>query len=133
MADMANIVVKAANGTTDVTYSKLNPSSGDGVSALWRNESAPGSMGHKPTFQVSTRWNGPKTARRCEGVFKMHQTATDSTTGLISIVNTIPISFSALVPVEVPDSVSAEAVAQAANLFASALIKESVKTGFAPT
>ena len=133
MPSMANIVVKKADGATDVTYAALQPSSGDGVAAVWRNESAGTSSAVKPTVSMSSRWNGPKTARRVDVSYVYPHTYTDTNTGLVLVKDKVPVTLSAVVPAAVPDTVVAEAVAQAMNLLDSALFVESVKTGYAPT
>lgn len=133
MPSMANIVVKKADGTTDVTYTALQPASGDGVAAVWRNEAAGTSSAVKPTVSMSSRWNGPKTARRIDVSFVYPHTYTDANTGLALVKDKVPVTLSAVVPAAVPDTVVAEAVAQAMNLFDSTLFVDSVKTGYAPT
>lgn len=133
MPSMANITVKAANGTTDVVYTAMAPSSGDGVAAIWRNEAAGTATAFKPTFSLVSKSNGNKTARRVNATYYMPQTATDSTTGLTRVVNSIPITFSAALPVEVPQTNIDEAVHQLTNLLSSTLVRDALKAGFAPT
>jgi len=133
MPSMANIVVKKADGVTNVTYTALQPASGDGVAAVWRNEAAGTSSAVKPAVSMSSRWNGPKTARRVDVSFVYPHTYTDANTGLVLVKDKVPVTLSAVVPAAVPDTVVAEAVAQAMNLFVSTLFVDSVKAGYAPT
>lgn len=133
MANMANIVVKKADGVTDVTFTALQPSSGDGVSAVWRCESVGSAAGLRPTLTLSSRWNGPRTARRLDAQVQYPQIYTDTATGLSAVRNRVVITVSAVIPVEMPDSDVAEAVMQAFNLFDSQLFTDSVKAGYAPT
>lgn len=133
MPSMANITVKAANGTTDVVYTAMAPSSGDGVPAVWRNEAGGSATAFKASFSLSSRYNGPKTARRLNGVFDLPQTATDTTTSLVSVINRIPVSFSIALPVSCPQSVIDEAVHQVTNLLASTLVRDALKSGYSPT
>lgn len=133
MANMADITVKKADGTTNITYTALSPSAGDSVPAVWRSETAGSAPGFKPVLKLWSKNNGPRTARRVEYTFSYPQTATDSTTGIVSVVN-VPIGGGYFVlPNEVPDAVMAEFVEQGVNLLGSALIKTSIKAGFAPT
>jgi len=111
MPTMANITVKKSDGTTDVTFSALQGSSGDGVAAVWRCESVGTAAGHKPSVTMTSRWNGPRTARRVDASFMYPQIATDTATGLTSVVNKVPVTISAVVPVAVPDTVVAESIA----------------------
>lgn len=131
MPQIANITVKAANGTTDVVYTAMTPSSGDTTPAFWRAEGSGASASLRATFQLSSKWNGPKTARRVTGAFQYPQTATVD--GVETVINRVPVEFSFLVPQAVPDTLIAEAVAQAANLIKATLIQDSIKSGFAPT
>ncbi len=133
MPAMANITVKKADGTTDIVYSGISPSAGDTVPALWRCEAVSTAAGLRPTLQMLTKWNGPRTARRMEASFQYPEIVTDSVTSVSRVRNRIPVTISAVIPVEVPDSVVNEAVAQAFNLVASALFKSSTSSGFAPT
>lgn len=133
MANMANITVKKADGTTDIVYTALTPSAGDSIPAVWRQEDATKPAGGRPVASLLTKWNGPKTARRSEMSYTRPITYTDTTTGLTKVAHRIPVTISAVVPQEVSDAEIAEAVHQAGNLFVSALIRDSVKAGFAPT
>lgn len=133
MAQIANIVVKKADGVTDITFTALQPSSGDGVAAVWRSETVGSAAGHKPTLQMSSRWNGPRTARRVDISFQYPQLYTDSTTGLTAVKNRVPITVSAVIPSDMPDAEVGEAVAQAMNLVDSTLVVDSMKSGYAPT
>jgi hypothetical protein len=130
---MADIVVKKDDGTTNVTYVALNPSSGDGVPAYWRQEAMATQANLKATSSLRSAWNGPRDARRVQFDFTYPHVSTDSTTGLTSIVARVPISVTATVPQLVPDTVVAEAVSQCANLLSSTLVKACFKAGFAAT
>jgi hypothetical protein len=80
-----------------------------------------------------SQYNGNRTARRIDLSFKYPQAVTDSTTSVVSVANTVPLSMSITIPLGVPDSIVAEAVAQATNLLHSTLIVDSLKAGYAPT
>jgi len=133
MPAMANVTVKAANGTTDVVYSALNPSSGDKVPALWRAEAAGLSSNLRPTLDLVSQWNGPRTARRITGTYMYPYVFTNASTFEKSVRARIPIIYSATVPVEVPDTEIAEAISQFNNLLVATLVKDCIKLGFAPT
>lgn len=133
MASMADITVKKNDGATNVVYVALNPSSGDTVPAAWRQEAMGLQADLRATMSIRSQWNGPRTARRIEGTFQYPHVSTDTTTGLTTVVARVPISFTATVPVNIPDTVVAEAISQHANLLASTLIKDSCKLGYAPT
>lgn len=133
MPQMADITVKKADAVTNITYSALTPSSGDKVAAQWRSETAGLAAGLRPTFTMQSQYNGPRTARRVDFTFQYPFTVTDSTTTVTTVKARVPFSGSMTLPVEIPDTVVAEAVAQACNLLVSTLAQSSFKTGFAPT
>jgi hypothetical protein len=130
---MANITVKKNDGTTDVVYNALSPSSGDGVAAVWRQDAMATQANLKAMVSLRTAWNGPRDARRVQLDFQYPHVSTDSTTGITSVIARVPISFTATVPTSVPDTVVAEAVSQCMNLGVSVLMKDSFKAGYAPT
>lgn len=127
MPNMANITVKAANGTTDVVYNALTPSAGDSVSAMWRPNAASTIAGHRPVVQMRTQFNGPRTARR------VHISGKYPVVVGGAIVATIPVEYNMTLPTGIEDSAAAEAVHQFNNLLVNILITDSIKAGFAPT
>lgn len=133
MPSMADLVVKKADGTTNVTFNALTPSSGDTVPAVWRQEAMATQPNLKATASLRTGWNGPRDARRAQLDFSYPFVATDTTTGLTSVVARIPIQVTATIPQLVTDAIISEAVAQAGNIFAAALVQSAVKAGYAPT
>lgn len=133
MPSMANITVKKNDGTTDIVWTGVCPSSGDGVPAIWRSETVGSAPMHYPTLEVRSRFNGQKTARRVDSNFVYPQIATDTTTSLVSVVNRATFQSSAAIPMGMPAADIAEAVSQYANLLTAALIKDTHKSGFAPT
>lgn len=132
MPQMANITVKKNDGTTDVTYTGVVPSSGDKSPAIWRNTSVGTASAHRPEFQLLSFANGPKTARKLEGKVMYPVLATGSD-GKVNVVDRGWIMVSGILPTTMNDTDVNELVSQAFNLFASALVKDSFKSGYAPT
>lgn len=132
MPQLANIVVKKNDGVTDVTFTGIQPSAGDKAPAIWRNESVGSAVAHRPTLVLSSRNNGTGTARRLEGqaVFPSTVTGTD---GRVTVADRIIINVSGVIPNGVPSTEVNEAVSQALNLLAATLVKDSFKTGYAPS
>lgn len=129
MPQMANITVKAANGTTDVVYTAMTPASGDGTAAQWRAEGSGASAAVRATVSCTSKYNGPKTARRVVAEFQLPQVATVD--GVETVMNRVPVGLTIAVPLNAPDSVIDEAVAQATNFFSSPLFRNIMKTGYA--
>lgn len=131
MATMANIVVKKADNTTDITWTALSQSAGDKSPAQWRSNTASTISGNRPTFSMSTQWNGPRTARQVTASGKFPLLATEN--GVEVVKGYVPMTYNITLPQAVADATLNEAVYQFANLIASALIKQSASEGFAPS
>lgn len=133
MPAMADIVVKKSDTTTDVTYTAVVPSAGDQTSARWMNNSVGTAPGHKPSVNLSSRNNGPKTARRLDGHYEYPSLTTSTDTGKTTVTDKCVIDISAVVPLGMAQADIDEACAQALNVFASTLFKACFKAGYAPT
>jgi hypothetical protein len=133
MATATSITVKKADGTTDIVYTLLTGSGGDSSPAVWRSATASGTNGQQPTFQILTRDNGNKTARRVEMSGKFPSVYTNSNTGQTEVRGVIPFSASFAIPSNVTQADMNEAAAQVCNLIGSTMAKSAVSTGFAPT
>lgn len=133
MPTMADITVKKNDGTTNVVFVALAPSSGDTVPSVWRQEAMATQPNLKATCSLRSGWNGPRDSRRVQMDFMYPHSATDSSTGLTSVVARVPIQVTATVPQLIPDTVIAEAVAQCGNLLTSTLIQSCFKAGYAAT
>lgn len=132
MPQMANIVVKKNDGVADATYTAMIPSAGDKSAAVWRNNSVGTAPAFRPEFQLLSQSNGPKTARRVTSKFLYPSLATGSD-GKVNVVDKVIIELSAVIPQGMSDSDVAEAVSQGVNLCSSILVKDSLKSGYAPT
>lgn len=133
MPNMANVTVKAANGTTDVVFVAQSPSGGDGIPAIWRIDAEGTNPAVRPSFQLRAGWNGPKTLRRSEALYVHPYAYTDANTGLSLSKSKVSVQITVQVPQDIPDTTADEAVARAVNMAASALIKECFATGFSAT
>jgi hypothetical protein len=133
MPSIADIVVLKNDGTTNVTYVAKAPSAGDSVPAVWRNESAGTAPAHFPEFRLVTRdvKKGLSRAARMTYVYPM--TALNSTTNVTAVVERCRISADWEFPKGMTQATMDEAISQLANLLVSALVKSSLKAGYAPT
>lgn len=130
MPSMADITVKKADGTTDVVYAALTPAAGDKTPARWSLTAASTKANLRPTYESSSRFNGPKTARAIDLTLKFPEVV--SVSSVDTIIGTAHVAISGVIPLQMSDAAIAEAVAQAANLFKSTLIQASVKAGYSP-
>jgi len=132
MPNMANIVVKKADGSTDVTYTSVVASAGDKSEALWRNTALGASPNLQPWLRVRSQFNGPRTVRRVEGSYGYYSTYTDSN-DQEQVKASVVGSFVFQVPMVANSDDASEASAQFGNILASTLMKAVNSSGFAPT
>jgi hypothetical protein len=130
MPNMADIVVKKNDGTTDITYSALTPSAGDKTPARWSSNTVSTKASLRPTFTMSSRFNGGSTARHASCVGKYPSYVTVS--GVDSLLGNTIFNLEAVVPLQLPDSDIAEAISQFTNLVKSTLLQACLKAGYAP-
>lgn len=132
MPQMANITVKKDNGTTDIVFTAMTPSGGDGVPAVWRSTSVGSAANHQPELRLVSKEASRGTKRHVRATFVYPQTATNTTTGVTSVVDRAIGSADFTVSKGMAQTDINEFASQFANLIASALAKEAVKSGFAP-
>lgn len=133
MPQMANIVVKKNDGTTDVTYTGVVPSSGDQTSAVWKSQAVGTAPAHQPELRLSSREGGKGARRVLRATFKYPQISTNTTTGVTSVIDTASADADFSFPKGMDQASIDEFAAQFANLLASALLKASVQSGYAPS
>lgn len=132
MPTMANITVKKHDGTTDVLYTAILPSSGDRQKAVWRAEAFAASAANRPYLEVSAKPSQDGTQRITEGRFVYPELVTDSTTSVVTVRLREIASFTTTIDQRSTDTSVNELVAQFANLLKSTLLQDTMKTGFAP-
>jgi len=133
MPTMADIVVKKADGTTNITYNAMTPSSGDKSKAVWRCESFGTVAANRPVFEVHGRSSVNGKFRVVDFRYTYPETYTDSTTGLVRTRERLLFSGQCAVPVDNTDASNNEGTAQGVNLLTSHLMLAVFRTGFAPT
>lgn len=131
MPNMANIVVKKADGTTDTTFVAVQPSAGDNSPAVWRSTYS-GIAAFNSEFRVVTRPSKDRGIRRTEVSFSVPHIV-QGTDGVWRLTDTTRITATVLTPQKVVSSSTDEAVAQGLNLLSSALIKAVAQSGYAPS
>lgn len=137
MPAVANIVVKKADETTNITYDALTGAAGDGSKAVWRQDTgavAAMPIGHRSILTMATVWNGPRSARRAVLEFKAPYSVLNASTGLYLANDAVVGRTEITVPQAIPNTFINEAVYQFLNLLglANGLIKQSVSGGYAP-
>lgn len=134
MPSMASITVKKADGTTDIVYDAVTASGGESSPAVWRQDTGAVAglpVGLRSTFKLSSKWNGPKTARQMIFEIVLPYAVQDSTTTLYSAKDRIVLTGTATMPQGIP-STNLNEVNQALNLLAATLTKSAFQSGYAP-
>lgn len=128
MPNMANIVVKKADNTTNYTFTVLSKAPGDGGFAQWRGEGLTPALA--ATLRLKTLWNAKKDQRRTEvsGAYPKVEVVA----GVNTVTSIVPFSFMASMPQNFSAAEANDAVAVIGNLIASALLRETVATGVSP-
>lgn len=133
MPQIANIVVKKADGTTDITYTAVTPAAG-AEPAVFKSQSIGTSAGQQPELRCSSKGRVVKGLpyRDVTLTYKYPKSVQNSTTGEIIITE----GFSGTINVHANQSMVAtdlkEAAYQFGNLVASALIKQCLNDGYSP-
>lgn len=129
MAAIANIVVKASNGTTDVTFTALQGATAD-EPAFWQDIASSLIYNNRDILKFRSRNNGTKTARRIEidAIFPVRRVEN----GIEMNKGTIPLSFTVPLPNWATDAEVSEAVDRFINLLSSAHVRSHIKGRFAP-
>lgn len=129
MPNMADIVVKKADETTNVTLNALVGSSGETVPAKWRMNSSVEPVAFKPTLQTKTK--PPKNGKQVtESLVVFPITRTDG--GVTSQEDASTFRMIGNVSYKLTQAQIDEQVHVAMNLFASALHKSALKEGVSP-
>lgn len=132
MPQMANIVIKAADGVAAVTYTAKVPSAGDKSPAVWKNDAVGTVNAAKPSFTFVMMDNGTRKARRARSSFIWPKTRTD-VAGNVSVVGGASGESSHLIPQDMTVTEINEYCAQYANLLASTLVQACLTSGYAPS
>lgn len=130
MPNMADIVVKKKDGTTDVTYAALTPSAGDKTPARWSLTASATQANLRPTLEMTSRFNASRNARNVHVVLKYPNVVTVEGVNSVRAVPHATADF--IIPLQADDAAVGEMVAQFANLLKSALMQTSVAIGYAP-
>lgn len=133
MPSLANITVKKNDGTTDIVYTGVQPSSGDGVPAVWKSQTVGTAPAHQPEFRLAGRETGKGAKRALRSTYVYPQIATNSTTSLTSVVDRASADTNWNFPKGMNQTDINEFVSQYANLLVATLVKDCVKAGYAAT
>jgi hypothetical protein len=133
MTTAADITVKKADGTTNITWSLVSASGGDRSPAVWKSQTATGTAGQKPTYSITARANQQGNVRRVDLSASFPSVYTNSNTGQTEVRSTLSMTASFAVPQNVVSTDVNEFASQVANLIANTATVGSIEAGYAPT
>lgn len=133
MPQLDNLTVKKNDGTTDIVYTGVVPSSGEKSPAIWRSLTVGSASAHQPEVRMVSRANGTHTGRRFDVHMQYPTLVTSPSDGRVSVADRLVFDVSVLVPLNMATTDVNEAVSQLCNILATPLVKSCFKTGFAPT
>lgn len=133
MTTQTNVTVKKNDNTTDILYTGLLASAGDGAVAIYKSLTVGSASAHQPELRIAAREARKGAARSFRVTYKYPQIATDSTTGLVQVVDAVQMSEDLILPKGMPITDVNEAVSQFAHLMASAHIKAVIQSMYGPT
>lgn len=133
MPQIADITVKKNDGTTNIVYTGVSPSSGDGTPAVWKSQTVGVASAHQPEFRLSAREASNGTRRALRATYVYPQIATNTTTSLTSVVDRASADANWVIPKGMAAADVNEFASQFANLCAASVIIACVKTGYSAT
>jgi hypothetical protein len=136
MPAMANLVVKKADETTNITYDALTGAAGDGSDAVWRQDTgavAGMPVGHRAVLRMRTQNNGTTTARRAVLTYSRPYSTQNTTTSKYEAKDSVVARLEITMPQAIPASDISEAVRQFLNCASQTLIKQAAEGGYAPS
>lgn len=125
MPIIAPITVKKTDNLTDIVYSAVNPAGGTDAPAIFRSLTVGTAIAHRPELRVHVKNAGAKD--RVVATFRYPQIATNTTTGVTSVVGNVDGRFELTADRGTDQVVVNEAAAQFAHLLASPLIKQTAQ------
>ena len=133
MPNQADIVVKKADGVTNVTYVGVAPSAGDKTPAIWRLTAASPKLGFQPIFTMKTAPNANGTFRHANFAMTFPVIHTDTPTGLVVLDGNLSLDAHMSLDANLSTTDYNEAFAQFGNLIVSTLIRSSIGVGYSPS
>jgi len=130
MTAIADITVKKNDGTTDIVYTGVSPSSGDATAAIWKSQTVGTAPAHQPEFRLTGRDASAGAKRAMRSTYVYPQIATDTNLGVTSVLDRAQADTNWNFPKGMSQADINEFVTQYANLLVSTVVKSCVKSGY---
>ena len=133
MAALANLSLFKADGTTTITWTGLQPSSGDGTAAVWKSLTIGNAQAHQPELRLSAREGNSGSSRVLRVTAQYPQIQTDSTTGITSVVRKARYAAEFVFEKDMPQADVDEFVTQVTGAQATTAFRSYLKSGYSAT
>lgn len=133
MPTLANMIVKKADGVTDITWTGDVNSSGDKSPARYSSKSVTTIPAFQPKFSVSSEGSTDGGVRRIKAGLVYPVTVVDTTTNRTTEIGRFTFRGEWSIPQDLPAANADEFAAQLANIMVHAQMQNTVKTATAPT
>jgi hypothetical protein len=130
MAAIADLTVKKNDGTTNIVFTGVQPSSGDNTPAVWKSQTVGTASAHQPEFRLVGKDTHKGSKRTLRSTFQYPQIATNTTTSITSVVGRALADTNWVIPKGMTATDVNEFVSQYANLLAATLVKQCVQSGY---
>lgn len=131
MPQITNVTVKAANGTTDVVYTGVQPSAGGTSPAIWRDSSGAVSPGFQPEMRTTVKSNAQGTVKTIQLTGMYPEVGVVG--GVNQIINLIGVDVKVTVPQQASVTAIQEGVHRVLNFAGHAHFKAQCIEGFPST
>lgn len=135
MPQGSDLTIKKADGSTNIVWAYVSPSSGDKTPAVWKSQSVGTAPAFQPEFRLSARdvvvEKVPSRALR--GTIMYPQLKTDTTTGVTSVHRTGRAMFDFTFARDMAAVDVNELAAQLGGLISAAVIQACLKSGYSAT
>lgn len=133
MAALANLVITKDDDTTSITYTGLNPSSGDSTPAVWKSLTIGNAQAHQPELRLSAREGANGASRALRVTYVYPSISTNSTTGITSVIKKSRFSGEWVFDKDAPTTDINEFMSQLVKLLASTTFRSYLKSGYSAT
>jgi hypothetical protein len=133
LAALATLAITKADGTTAISWTGLQPSSGDGTAAVWKSLTVGNAQAHQPELRLSARDGNSGSSRVLRVTAQYPQIQTDSTTGVTSVVRRAKFSGEYVFEKDMPQTDVDEFVHQVTGCLNNPTFKSYLKSGYSAT
>lgn len=133
MPQLANLLIYKADPAFTTTYTGVAPSAGADSPAVWRDNSRGTALNHRPELRLTAKPGSNGKSDRMRATFVYPMIATNSATGLTSVVDKASGSVDWIIPQGMNQVDVVEFAHQFVNLLGSGVFRACVEERFSAT